>query len=380
LWGVIAFALAILTKGTAFLYGFPLILIFGIILATKIGKKSINLIMLGTVLIAVICGGHYFRNYQTFGHIFGKPDKGYDYNNREYGYKTIISNGLRNMALHFAVSKRVAKGTELVVKKLFDALQIPWNDPKTTWPASKFSLHPELKTHEDYGGNFCHMLLIIVSVITIFYYLITRKGYDYLVLAYLGVLISMFFIFIGYLKWQPWHSRLHLAMFVFSAPVIAYALVKIEWKWIAFGIIGIMFYQSAPYLYNNMTRPLWGKNSVLKKSREINYFNSRKSIGESYLKLVREIHRQKISKLGLICGKNTWEYPIWKLERNINRQFVLMHAAVGDLSKKYADNEGYNSILKITDKNREVERIDNKEYKMIWHNGKCALYKMKLIL
>ncbi|MCD4813008.1 glycosyltransferase family 39 protein [bacterium] len=379
LWASLAFAVAILTKGTAFLYTLPIMAIFGIILTIKLKKKAILLLAISLLPVMLISGGHYFRNHQTFGHVLGKHET--SYNNEEYNMNTFVSNGIRNTAMHLATTNpKIDNMTKFNIEKLFMKFNIPWNDPKTTWPGSKFRIYSELTKHEDYAGNFFHTVLIIILVLVVIIYYIFIRKQDRLWLYYLISGISMFAIFCFYLKWQPWHSRLQLPIFVVFTPILAFALSKIKIQWILYIVPVLLLYQSIPYLLENQTRPLTEKNSIFQHSREFNYFNNRSAIRQEYLDVVEFIKNSNVQNIGAVFGQDSWEYPIWRMLYNNNDKITLEHVAVTNESiknkKAHSKNEMKSIIIEIPVRTEENPIINNAVYQRVWEGQYCAVYEL----
>lgn len=237
-----------------------------------------------------------------------------------------MSNFSRNVVLHSGIPKITEPGVELLHK----LLGIDINDPKTTWLGTTFGV-PRLSSHEDSDGNPLHLLLLFLSIVAYFFYKDLRRTPCYL--QYICALIIGFFLFCLYLKWQPWHSRLHLPLFVMFSPISALFLSNCRSKRFVNIIIIILLFSSLPWVLYNRHRPLLGKDSILTTSRIQQYFRNRPHIKTFYEEATQLIVDRDCHSIGLQIGGDDWEYPLWVLlHRNQNNKYHINHVNVHNVS------------------------------------------------
>jgi hypothetical protein len=213
-----------------------------------------------------------------------------------------------------------------------NVLGIDINDPLTTWTGTRFHINT-LSAHEASAGNPIHLVLILLAIFIIIFFWKNRKE-PYLK-GYIIALVVAFLIFCGCLKWQPWHSRLHLPLFVLWSPVIAVIMSTAMNKWIANVIMAILVIISFHWVLKNESRPLIGQNSILNTSRIDQYFINRPGIKESYYYCALAISSQQCNDIGLQLGGDHWEYPLWVLiQRNSKQMSRIEHVNVRNRSDK----------------------------------------------
>ena len=322
--------LAVLTKGTAYLYALPISIWIFIMTIRSTGLKTIKYMSIALLMVLLINGGHYIRNYNAFGNILSSGEK--KYSNDIYGYGSLSSNMVRNIALELAGQ------SQYLNNKIYDSVaefhkmtNLDLNDPKTTWLKTSFAL--DLGRHEDAAGNPLHVLLITFALFVILFNGPLRNQ-DYITSYILSVLAS-FILFCFYLKWQPWHSRLLLPLIIMGSPLVAVAVMHFK-NYVGHIVIVALLANSLPFLFLNESRPLISSNrgtSILFKDRDQLYFNNRPNDYEKYYEISHRLYVNKCSDLAVDIGPDTWEYPLWALSKKLfNNELKITHVNVNNKS------------------------------------------------
>lgn len=233
---------AILTKGTAYVFLFPICMYWGIMKLVKIYKKEIKLLpqlaylALLFVPFLAICSSFYYRNYVLIGSPLGvSKELFYVYNNQSHSLPSFLSVIFRNISLHFSVP-----GVHLLAEKFIyflhnNILHLSVNDPATSF--TPFDL-PMLGMTEDNAGNFLHFLLFVPALVVVF------KSNNSTLKAIAAFGLISFLLFSFQIKWQIWHSRLHIPIFLLMSIPLAYYLVESKFSKIivaVFALSGVFF-------------------------------------------------------------------------------------------------------------------------------------------
>lgn len=220
----LSLGLALLTKATAYLYCLPFLLWVGIYCfkKTKINAlKSFSIIIL---LIFLINGSYYCRNYEVFGHPLGEASHRKINFNALMTPPAIASNIIRNISMHCGLPdyeiRRILQHGVVLAHTL---LNIDVNDSRTTFGDTKFTV--SFNQHVDSAGNFVHFILFALAALYYFFFLRRKK---YKVGYYAISVVAAFIILCVLIKWNPWNSRYHLPMFILGAPFIAITLSEIQ--------------------------------------------------------------------------------------------------------------------------------------------------------
>jgi len=161
-----ALALAIATKGTAFIIGgTPL----GVGIAGAIRRwPRDRLVRVGLefgFVISLINGPLWVRNYRLYDAPLGQRSTLAMVRAQRFGARALISNLTRNAALHLGTPWPEANhALETVVRDIHRVIGIDVNDPRLTWtdsavPDVAFQI-PPLNRDEDHAGNLLGLLLI----------------------------------------------------------------------------------------------------------------------------------------------------------------------------------------------------------------------------
>lgn len=349
--------LAILTKGTAYIYAFPFLVWLCWSMVKILRLRICRPVLIISVVVLLINIGHYSRNLELFRNPLGpdamSPAKEYTQTNDVFTVSSIVSNILRNAGLHMGTPIKL--GNAAVEKGICSAhsfLGIDLNDPRTTWTGTRFHINT-LSAHEDSAGNPIHLVLILLAIFIIIFFWKNRKE-PYLK-GYIIALVAAFLLFCMSLKWQPWHSRLHLSLFVLWSPVIAVIMSNAVNKWIANVIMAILVITSFHWVLKNESRPLVGQNSILNTSRIDQYFSNRPGIKESYYDCALAVSSQQCNDIGLQLGGDHWEYPLWVLIQRSSKQIPrIEHVYVGNNSYKISLGNFKPCTLLKTDKNGKM--------------------------
>lgn len=349
----LALGLAILTKGTAYLYAAPFLVWF--VLQEIRRRRFAAAVPLAAcaALTLVINAPFYARCHELCGNPLGITETVVDPGknikggvvNETFGPKAILSNLIRNTATHFHMTPSVTVNlaVEAAVVRIHELLGMDVDDRRTTWGTEVFrsSTHKRVaknpaerrRYRSDEGiSNPFHFLLIVASLGMVLGLrrLRTREG----LLAYALCCAAGFLLFCGYLKWQPYHSRLHMSFFVLSAPFVATALFDAAKS--RTGILGqaltltVLTGMTLPTLLYSCERPLLGEHSMLLKPRNDRYFwfPHRK---EPFTSAQHFLKDRKLNAVGLVGAD--WEYPIMVLLRQDHPGVRFLDVNVTDHSK-----------------------------------------------
>jgi hypothetical protein len=147
----LSLGLAILTKGTAYIYAFPFMAWISLSLIKSRHAKGLQLIVLIVITAAVINLGHFSRNYDLYGSPLGPGQENEDYKYQKdiFTFSSVTSNFIRNTGLHIGTPfNRVNTLLENGIYQLHRIIGIDTNDPRTTWAGTEFHII-YLPRHED---------------------------------------------------------------------------------------------------------------------------------------------------------------------------------------------------------------------------------------
>ena len=322
-------ALALATKGTAYLF-LPPVLLYA---AARLPRRQLAWV---ATAICLLNGPQYARNLQLSGSPLGfdsaQGDGVFRWRNEHLTWKPAVSNALRHASEQLGA--RSAGWNRSVYDRvvwIHRALGLDPQDRDTTWPGARFT-PPVNSNHEANANNRWHLLLIAAAALLA----LTTRNRPWTL--YAAALLAAFLLFCLYLKWQPFLARLELPLFVLAAPLAALLVEKFRHPAAAVLLALFLVNNARPFLFENWTRPLKGPHSLFVTARDTNYFSDMGQWNNraSYLESVDRTARSGCTEVGLDTSENQVEYPLLALLRERNPRFHFVHTGVINPSARYA--------------------------------------------
>lgn len=304
--------LAVLTKGTGYLFGFPLLVAAAALALYRHGGRGLRVLLICTLVILLLNGGHYARNAAAFGHPLIPEDLPFPYLNRTLTPATLVSNVVRNLALQAATPfEAVNDGIVRAVEVLHDGMDLSVSDRRITWRYSHFRIEGKL-LNEDHASNPLHLVLVLVACLGAA--MPSRSGTRGARRWLAGGILAGFLVFCAVLQWQPWHARLQLPLMVASAP-LAGAWVEDRLNRRGLGLLGALLVLVGGWVIGmNRSHPLiGGPGNLFSTPRQSQYFTARPVLEAPYRRLADHVRRDSCRRVGLIVGLEEPVYPLWVL-------------------------------------------------------------------
>jgi len=366
LFASLSLGLALLTKGTAYIYCSAL----GVCLAIPIlfKARSTHLYQIRRIgglafvifMALALNSGHYARCYRLYGTPISSGEVPYFI--QGLSPYALLSNIPRNLALHLGTSSvrlnwYMYRGVQLMTGKQL-------NNPDTTWPGTSFGIMP-YNRHEDVAGNPVHMLLTLFALASVSLW-VRRKQQLHTHCYVVGVFLAAL-IYCG-LKWHIWASGLHTPFFALSAPVIVVALTNHTMgarRYVALtGIVFAVLF-SLPFALNNQSRSLLSQDWRKRNDRVELYFNDSPKLYESYRMAMHVVEMAGVRDVGLYLGGDDWEYPFWVFaEGHSHRSNIQFHNVGVNDQSKILQTEAYLPAYVIATKSCDTWH-DRKEYDLV---------------
>jgi len=309
--------LGMLTKGTFYIYAFPILLILFFCLIKKDFNIKIVYYAIIAIFIALILNiGYFTRNYSVNKNIL-QIDKveGDMFSNNEMNPTLLTSNILKNSGLHLGYPINTL-GEKFIRKIHTEYLKTPINNPETNYLNIPYEGKIAISTHEDLVPNTYHFILVLITFLFSIVIALKNLKKHLAIILMLIVVFFQFLLFCAYLKWQPWHTRLQIPLFIGAMLMVGLLLEKNKY-YKYFVIISIPLALYSFYFninYNNL-RP-FSKNWKYTKDIEISdprykkYFANQLHLYPDYKEIMPFINDKTIHSLGLALAD--WEYPLLK--------------------------------------------------------------------
>jgi len=331
LWLGAALGFALLTKATAYLFA-PWIL--AAIILARPHRRLVAGAVVALGLAIAVNAPQYVRNYELSGSVMGfdsaQGDGIYRWRNDTFGWKQTASNILRNLsdqlgarspAWNNAVYQLVI-ATHRLIRFSPDAAATTFRDSVYTAPVNA--------NHEANASNRWH-LLVLVAVLGL---VIRNRERAF----YAAALICAFIAFSAYLKWQAFFGRLLLPLFVLGAPLAATVAELFQSPLFPATLCLFLLNNARHPALDNWVRPLTGPQSVLRETRDDQYFSDMTQWHNkaTYLKAVDLLAKSQCSTIGIDIANLQLEYPLQALLREHNPAAQFVHTGVENASARYA--------------------------------------------
>jgi hypothetical protein len=309
-----ALGLATLTKSTAFVYAAPFALAFGVwwlLRISGIGSRVRVACAVGSAFLVLNCA-HMMRNQVAAGSPLGSPHIFKLERNERLTARNTCSNFIRNLSLNsnsgFTPVTRILNGGLGWLHRLIGA---DLNDPGTTYHGCRFFFREKFLVCDSYTSNTWHVLLFGAALtVALCRPRLHAKALLYGTLVTIGVMLFCF-----YLKWQWWHSRLHLGFLVLAAPFAGLVLAR-NLSRLPLAVMGVLLTLFAAFtLLKNQSRPFFSREFA-SLPREQKYLSIDGAHLNAPLSLVADaIVASDSKRIGLNLPFDAAEYPLWVMLR-----------------------------------------------------------------
>jgi 4-amino-4-deoxy-L-arabinose transferase-like glycosyltransferase len=306
-----ALGLAILTKGTAYVYAFPFVLWFLAASLRPLHRLLSGMIVVASIVLALNIG-HYVRNTALWGSPLAADFDQTQTSRRDL--PALMSNLSRNMVSNtWSTSLGCNLWQHGLVARLHDILGIELSDSATSLRA-EFT-PGTLSLHEDLAGNGLHTVLILITLP--FVPVIWHRNRPSPLIPYCLTILGVIVLFSMLVKWQPWITRLQLPGFVLCSALVACAVPIDRHPIFGNGLMVLMLAAATPWLLYNQSRPLLGDWTIFQADRQAMYFVNNPELLDYYDQAANLVAaRTACRDIGLHGDLDAYEYPLWALIRS----------------------------------------------------------------
>jgi hypothetical protein len=310
--------LATLSKGTSFIFAPSLL----VALWSSASISWWGRIRQGAMVVLIALAlnvSHFARNFETFGSPLGPRLRGpasENLINEDLSPAILASNLVRNLSLHVGTRFPVVNtAVERAIERGHARFGMDINDPRSTrlYSLRRFDV-VGTSTNPDRTGNPLHLALTFAALVAIAVESGRRRSSR--LGSYVLALVLAVVLFSLLLKWQPWHSRLHLPLFVLASPLVGVASDRFGRLSVAVAAILMTLFAMRPLAMNRLA-PLVGPYTVLNTPRIHQSFQSfgnhpsQRELG--YVGAAEFLRARKCADVGVLLGWDDWEHPLWVL-------------------------------------------------------------------
>lgn len=340
IWVGLSLGLALLTKGTSYVFSLPFILMIIILLFIHHRKSSIHILLMVGAMVLLVNMGHYIRVFSVFGTPLGPTS---EYSNEWISLQGTASNILRTIDLNYIpardqydkpIDPRWYVRNWLKILHTFTGASP--KDGRITWPNSTPNAFELVISNpgEDHIGAPWHTGLIIITAPLLFLSRNAKNTTKKILVGYFLCLVAASLAYCSLMRWQEWANRLLLPLLLLWMPLVVAVLRTDQWK-LELAIPTILAILSLTFVIKTPQRPLY-PDTFNNMDRDT-YSLTLNSTYQPFINIAREITDRGCNQVGLLFGVNTWEYPLWQQLESRGFTGQIEHIYVENPTAKYSN-------------------------------------------
>lgn len=321
-------------------------------------KMSLMAILIVLLLVLPEMG----RNYQTLGAI-STPAVGANQMVGTIRPNYLIVNWAKNF-VHSIPSVYLYDSQELVYKfivALSAVLHVDMNDASISEGGMDYKIKMPPSYNHDMSTSPVILILAIMGIVWCLLHIRKKRSIGN---CYSVVVMGLYILFCGIVRWQPYVGRYMLSYVALLCPLIGYqmqefansekgenrrgAILAVVYVICCMELFSLTRYHQEEWFENAISRP-WG------------YFAANKQILADYENILYKLREKGYDKIGIKLGGLDYEYAIWYMMYSPELQ--MEHVLVENESAKYEDGSFIPECLILGSQFQEEKlTVHGKEY------------------
>ncbi len=325
--------LGTLTKVTMILYAGAPALALLVWTALRVRDRAAWLRGVAVLLLtaAVLNAPHLLRNTMLYGSPLGSVWIHQVERNKTFSVSGTLSNALRNLALHDQtgiptltgwLNQAIAAAHQLTGRDL--------NDPDTSYYKGRFSFTTQLRVFDSMGPCPWHLALLLLALVVAG----SRVRRNGLWLVYPALGAVGFVLFCAVLRWQEWHTRIHLGWLVPLMPYCAAALGDRLKRWGTVTASLALLAFAALCLAKNESQPVFNREFAAQPRVQQMLWLHGPGQYPAWLGMATDLSRSDARNIGLKLDFDDPEYVLWALLEERRFRGRIDHFYVDDPSAR----------------------------------------------
>jgi hypothetical protein len=350
----LAAGLAILTKGTTYIY-----LPFLVLAGWCMGSRYTRILFLkrSAAFLAPILAlnaPQFIRCWRFMGSPLGMPLP-FKYPRLEVSIVDIsvretLANILRNVSLHLSTPFSALNArTETLLRLAMHAIGVNPDNPNAIVFGEQFSVN-KFSINEIHSGDPAHLVCLVLAIVLILWH--WRSPGLRRALLYACGIFAAFVFFCAMLRWNQWASRYHLALFALGSALIALVLEKYFSPRVATAVTALFVAYALVFAATNRTRSLirWHLVEDVYQPRPVLYFNdSHKYMADANIQAANAVNHLDCAHVGIDSytdlpdyaighsPESLYVYPMLALIHADGRNRSVSYVGVNNLTSRFAD-------------------------------------------
>ena len=352
----LAAGLALLTKGTAYVY-----LPFLVLACWWMGSSQARILFLKrsfvlVLLILALNGPQYLRCFQLTGTPLGVPvPESFPRAEGMVHHLTLrrtLSNVLRNLSLHLGTSSEAFDmRTEHTVRLAIRAIGDNPDDPEATWLGDPYHMN-RFSRNEIFAGNPLHLGLSLTAFGMVLWSGLIRKEVSRRKAMWYALgLIAAFTLFCASIQWTMWSSRYHLPLFVLASALVGLVLEQYFPQGLACAIGAILVCYGLCMALMNRNRSLipWHGSNVYHPRNVMYFYDLHDQVAAANIAAANAVVQLGCNNVAIDSyivhppikhsPKALYVYPLFALMHADGYQRKVWYTGVDNLTNRYVNEQ-----------------------------------------
>jgi 4-amino-4-deoxy-L-arabinose transferase-like glycosyltransferase len=320
----LSLGLGTLTKSTTLIYTGPMVLCAGgwLFFKAPAAKNRLRLLTITGLCFFVLNTPYFLRNYLLMGSPLGSARMVSIITNAKIEPAGIASNLIRNLALNTNTGIKPLTGwLNSALSFLHEFTGRDLNDPATTYYSGRFQFIDKFLLNDSYASNPWHLFLLLVAAGLLAFNLRQNRR----LLIYACIFFSSVVLFCAYLRWQQWHTRMHLTYFLLFIPWAAVLLIDKCPKWALGLAASFLVLTTGHCVLNNASRPIFKPEFVSAPREQQHLAVHGRKRGAEMSRIADAIVTARCQTVGLKLQGEDPEYGLWLMLRNRGFKGAIHH-------------------------------------------------------
>ena len=194
--------------------------------------------------------------------------------------------------------------------------------------------------------------------------------------GYIWAANGSFLWFCMIVSWYKFVTRYEVGYYALLAPAIMliFQYILRFRKQLSYALAGCLLYVSMVYcvnlhdIYSYYYGPLSGEERIMQ------YFTVRGGY-DNYRAIANQVNEKEFSKIGFVCGFDSYEYPLWRMLED-GSMTRLEHIAVENGTGRYSDEQFIPDCIIVVDvPSEDTIEYKGREYKLVCEKENISLFE-----
>lgn len=263
-----------------------------------------------------------------------------------------------------SVFPKFKEGLSSFLYGLADVCRVDLNDTSISEDggAFGFSSHP-------YGCDTAlNPLILVLAILCVIWCLVRLKKQASVQIQFTLFSMVSYIVFCVALRWEHFISRYLLTYFALLCPLVAIQLQDVCFVMKNINVRRMVLVGLFLIFVVNYSLVIKNAHDIETKEYPDSYFYHIGGMRNGYIDICEEIIERQYKEIGLICGNNSYEYPLWGILNSQSSNFVIRHVGVEGVLSQYEDTSYSPECILVLYGMDEVISVNGCEYvKLISH-------------